>query len=87
MTAGVSVWAIGHLLSNGTLADVVLFGSILIWSVLAFAAARRRDRLAEVKPDTAGWMADIGPGMAGLVVWLLFLWKAHQWLIGVSPIG
>lgn len=87
MTAGVAVWAIAHLLANGTLADILLFGSILIWSIWAFAAAKRRDRRAGTTRESAGWVADIGPGIGGLVVWLVFLWKAHQWLFGVSPLA
>ena len=44
MTLSVKVWALGHLLSNGNLADVLLFGGFLAWSVLVFRAARQRDR-------------------------------------------
>ncbi|NDP43449.1 MAG: NnrU family protein, partial [Aromatoleum sp.] len=44
MVAGVKVWAFAHLLANGTLADVVLFGSLLGWAVIDFISARRRDR-------------------------------------------
>jgi len=44
MVLGVKTWAVAHLLSNGTLADVLLFGSFLAWAVVDFSAARRRDR-------------------------------------------
>jgi len=40
----VKLWALAHLLSNGNLADVLLFGGFLAWSVLSFKAARQRDR-------------------------------------------
>ena len=42
MTLGVKVWALGHLLANGNLADVLLFGSFLVWAVMVFRSARRR---------------------------------------------
>lgn len=42
MTLAVKVWAFAHLLSNGTLADVLLFGGFLVWSVLVYRSARRR---------------------------------------------
>jgi uncharacterized membrane protein len=42
----VKLWALAHLMSNGTLADVLLFGSFLAWAVLNFRAARQRDRAA-----------------------------------------
>jgi uncharacterized membrane protein len=44
MVLSVKVWALSHLLANGNLADLVLFGSFLIWSVLNFRSARARDR-------------------------------------------
>jgi uncharacterized membrane protein len=44
MVLSVKVWALAHLLANGNLADVILFGSFLIWAVLNFRAARARDR-------------------------------------------
>jgi hypothetical protein len=46
MVLGVKVWAFAHLLANGNLADVVLFGSFLLWAALSFRAARGRDRAA-----------------------------------------
>ena len=46
MVLSVKVWALAHLLANGNLADVVLFGSFLVWSVFNFKAARARDRAA-----------------------------------------
>ena len=46
MLLGVKSWAFGHLIANGTLADVVLFGSFLVWAIVDFAASRRRDRVA-----------------------------------------
>ena len=46
MVLGVKVWALAHLLSNGMLAHVLLFGALLIWAVLNFRSARRRDRAA-----------------------------------------
>ncbi|HWL72394.1 MAG TPA: NnrU family protein, partial [Burkholderiaceae bacterium] len=48
MVAGVKVWAFAHLLANGSLADVILFGSFLAWAILNYSAAMRRDRNANV---------------------------------------
>lgn len=49
MVLGVKIWALAHLIANNTLADVVLFGSFLVWSVFSFRAARKRDREAAAK--------------------------------------
>ncbi|PKO62643.1 MAG: protein NrnU, partial [Betaproteobacteria bacterium HGW-Betaproteobacteria-18] len=43
MMAAVKLWALAHLLTNGTLAHGVLFGTFLLWSIFAFLAARKRD--------------------------------------------
>jgi uncharacterized membrane protein len=48
MVLGVKVWAFAHLLSNGMLHDVVLFGAFLVWAVLSFRAARQRDRAGAI---------------------------------------
>ena len=50
MVLGVKVWAFAHLLANGTLASVVLFGAFLAWAVADYVASRRRDRRAGVAP-------------------------------------
>jgi uncharacterized membrane protein len=85
MVLGVKAWAVGHLLANGTLADVLLFGSFLIWAVLSFIAARRRDRLAG-----PAFMAGTARGtliaiVVGTVAWAVFAFWLHGILIGVRP--
>ena len=56
MVLSVKVWALAHLLANGNLADVVLFGSFMVWSVFNFKAARARDRAAA--PEALRLQAD-----------------------------
>lgn len=85
MTLGVKLWALAHLLANGTLHDILLFGGFLLWSVLLFRAARKRDAAAgTVYPaGTGGATAlTIAAGLAGAVVFALWL---HAPLIGVRP--
>ena len=53
MVLSVKVWALSHLLANGNLADVILFGSFLTWAVFNFRAARARDRLSELPANAA----------------------------------
>ena len=82
----VKLWAFAHLLSNGSLADVLLFGGFLAWSILAFSAARKRDRIAGTvyAPGTARGTAICV--IAGLVVYAVFVMGLHRWLFGVSPV-
>ena len=46
MVLSVKVWALAHLLVNGQMHQMVLFGAFLVWAVLSFRAARKRDALA-----------------------------------------
>ena len=46
MVLSVKVWALAHVLANGRLADLILFGAFLVWAVLNFRASRQRDRQA-----------------------------------------
>ncbi|WP_194715089.1 NnrU family protein [Noviherbaspirillum soli] len=85
MVLSVKLWALAHLLANGTLADVLLFGSFLAWAVLSFRAARRRDRAAGAlypAGTAAGTLATVAVGSAA---WALFAFRLHGWLIGVQP--
>ncbi|MCK9687525.1 NnrU family protein [Scleromatobacter humisilvae] len=86
MILGVKCWAAGHLLANGTLADVVLFGSFLAWVVLDFRAARQRRRAgAEPEVGSVKRGRSLMAVVVGVLVWMLFAFHLHQWLIGVAP--
>jgi uncharacterized membrane protein len=87
MVAGVKIWALGHLLANGTLADALLFGSFLLWAVLCFRSAHRRDRAAGVRYPAGTWRGDAISVVAGAALWAFFAFWAHGWLIGVRPFG
>ncbi len=87
MLAGVKVWALAHLLANGTLADLLLFGGFLAWSVACFAVFRRRDRAAGVSHAAGTLSGNAITVVSGLVLWVLFVFFLHEWLIGVSPIS
>lgn len=87
MVLSVKTWAFAHLLANGTLADLLLFGSFVIWAVLDFRVSRRRDRAnGTVYPEGA-----VGNTLVtvvlGVVVWAVFaLWLHARW-VGVAPIA
>ena len=87
MVLGVKVWAVAHLLANGTLADLVLFGSFLVWAVFNYTAARRRDRAAATVYAAGPVASDIKAVVSGLLIWALFAFWLHRILIGVRPFG
>lgn len=86
MLAGVKIWALAHLLANGTLADVLLFGGFLAWAIACFAVFRRRDRAAAVSRPAGTTRGNVITVVAGLALWFVFVFYLHQWLIGVSPL-
>ncbi|MDT3735202.1 MAG: NnrU family protein [Denitratisoma sp.] len=85
MLAGVKVWAVAHLLSNGNLADALLFGAFLLWAVIDFRSARQRDRAAGVSYRAGTASRDGMVIAAGAGAWALFAGFLHLWLIGVRP--
>ena len=97
MVLSVKVWALAHLLANGNLADLVLFGTFLAWSVLNFKSARARDRakaesqalvldesVQATLPKTSATLISVVVG-AGL--WALITFVLHAKVVGVSPMG
>ena len=87
MVLAVKVWALAHLLSNGNVAHVLLFGAFLAWAVLSFVAARKRDRLLKtvyVPATTSGTLITV---VAGALAWAAFALYLHGMLIGIRPFG
>lgn len=84
---GVVIWSIGHLLATGMLHDVVLFGSFGVWAAASFVAGRLRDRHAGTTYPAGTWQGDAKALVGGLVIWALFAFWLHGWLIGVQPFG
>ena len=87
MLAGTKIWAFAHLLSNGRLADVLLFGLFMVWSVLAYRAARARDRAAGTTYPALGASRDVIAVIVGTVLWGVFAMYLHGPLIGTRPFG
>jgi uncharacterized membrane protein len=88
MVVGVKLWAFAHLLANGRLADVILFGAFLAWAVLDFRSARQRDRVAGPTPRSPASIAgDAATLVVGLGVWALFAFHLHAAWFGVRPFG
>lgn len=83
MMLGIQLWALGHLLANGTLADVILFGCFLVWGIFSFRAARQRDQIAGTSYPAGTLTGTIVTIIAGLIVWAAFAFWLHTVLIGV----
>ena len=82
----VKLWAVAHLLANGMLADVVLFGGFLAWAVADRISMKRRPQrpVPGAPPRPANDLIAI---VVGLVLYGVFVTWGHRWLVGVSPLG
>lgn len=87
MVLGVMAWATAHLLATGSAAHLLLFGTFLLWGVLCFTAARRRDRLAGTRYPAGTATGTAMTVAVGVVAWAAFAFKLHGLLIGIRPLG
>jgi uncharacterized membrane protein len=85
MLVATKLWAFAHLLVNGSLADVILFGSFLIWAVADRISLKRRTPLP-VQSIPPSRFNDALAIALGLVVYFLFIFVLHAWLFGVTPV-
>lgn len=82
MLAGIKIWALAHLVANGDLGSICLFGAFLAYGVYDRISVKRRS--VKVPGDPGGWTrADTISVIAGTVLWLAFIFGVHHWLIGV----
>ena len=87
MLVAVKIWALAHLLANGDLGSMVLFGSFLAWAVVLRIVLKRTQPGAgmDIAP---GWVAnDWKAAGIGVAVWAVFGFLLHPLLIGVSVLG
>ncbi len=83
----VKIWATAHLLANGTLNDVLLFGAFLAWAVADRIAVKRRAVPRRLPGGPPSPRNDAIAVAAGLLLYAVFIVWAHRWLIGVSPLA
>jgi uncharacterized membrane protein len=86
LLAGIKTWALAHLLSNGDLGSILLFGTFLAWGVYARIAVKRRTDFV-VPPAPAGWTNDAVVVVIGIVVFLALGYAFHPIVIGVPAFG
>ena len=86
MVLGVALWALAHLLANGNLAHLILFGSFWVWAIFDFRAAKARDRANKTAYAAGRIAATAMTVVLGILAWALFAFWAHGLLIGVRPI-
>lgn len=83
MLLAVKVWAFGHILANGDLVSLLLFGTFLIWAVADRISLKRRGDTGPAQ-GPAKW--DVIAIVIATLLYVLFMWKLHWWLFGVQPL-
>jgi uncharacterized membrane protein len=89
MLAGLKIWALAHLLANGDLGSLLLFGALLAWAVVARISTKRRDEVrdhAGPAAEPAGLRNDILAIVIGTAFFVVFLVWLHPILIGVPAL-
>ena len=86
MLAATKFWALAHLLVNGTVPDVLLFGAFLVWAVTDRISLKYRT--APSMPSlSSSRFNDIAAVVLGLGLYVAFILGLHAWLIGVPVIA
>ena len=87
MLSAIKIWALAHLISNGDLGGVLLFGSFLAFAVYDRISVKRRGTLGPLgnaKPPSV--VNDVIVIVLGIALYAALLFGGHAWLFGVSPL-
>jgi uncharacterized membrane protein len=87
MLAGVKLWAFGHLLANGDLGGIILFGSFLAWAVFDRISLKRRGDAGGPPIPVGGIGNDLIAVVVGVVAYLALAFAFHPVVIGVPVMG
>ncbi|HXW09084.1 MAG TPA: NnrU family protein [Steroidobacteraceae bacterium] len=86
MLTATKAWAVAHLLVNGSVADVLLFGGFLVWAVADRIAVGRRPVERTLPGAPPSRWNDVVAIVGGLVLYALFVGGLHQRWFGVAPL-
>ena len=87
MLTGVKLWAAAHLLANGDLGSIILFGSFLAWAVLDLISLKRRPDSGAPPIPVGGPGNDLIAIAVGVVAYLALAFAFHPVVIGVAVVG
>ena len=87
MLVAIKIWALAHLLANGDLGSIILFGAFLAWAVFDRITLKRRDDPGAPPIPFGGVRNDVLAVVVGLVVYAALVFAFHPAVIGVPVIG
>ncbi len=92
LVLGVAIWAFAHLLINGRLGDVVLFGVFLLWASVDFMIMKHQNSSLTSSTNSpvdakTSLARDVATVITGIAAWVIFAFWLHGRLIGVQPLA
>jgi uncharacterized membrane protein len=87
MLVAIKLWALAHLLANGDLGSIILFGSILAWAVFDRISLKHRDDAGGPPIPFGGVRNDVLAVVVGTIVYVALVFAFHPAVIGVPVIG
>ena len=87
MLTGIKLWAAAHLLANGDLGSIILFGSFLAWAVFDRISLKRRVDAGGPPIPVGGPGNDLIAIAVGVVAYLALAFAFHPVVIGVPVVG
>jgi uncharacterized membrane protein len=85
MLVAVKIWALAHLLANGDLASLIVFGSFLGYAVYDRISLKHRNATGPLGSQTGGLVNDLAVVAVGTLLYLGIVFWAHEAVIGVAP--
>ena len=80
---GFGLWSFGHLLSNGRLYDVLLFGTFLVLAVLDIILSTARGKRPDYQPH---FRSDVIAVILGVILYAVFLFGFHPYVLNLPVI-
>ncbi len=88
MLLAIKLWALAHLLSNGDVASLILFGSFLAYAIYDRISVKKRGALGPLgDKQAASPVNDVIVVGVGMALYVALILGGHEWLIGVAPVG
>jgi len=87
LLVGIKLWALAHLLSNGDLGGIILFGAILAWAVYDRISLKRRTDAGAPAIPYGGRLNDVIAVVAGTILYLALGLVFHPLFIGLPVFG
>ncbi len=87
LSVAIKIWALAHLIANGTLADVILFGFFLFYAVTYRISLKKRIQAGLVVVPKGRWLHDVYAVVLGLTFYAVMVMGLHEWAFDVAPLG